>query len=83
VENVFGWQGTRFGESLANLASNTIIMWDPYKKGYKAYLQLEKSLSENSVSAYLHDVAMLTEFLQASGKLVHPKEVVLKDLQNF
>jgi integrase/recombinase XerD len=58
-------------------------MWEPYKKGYKAYLQLEKSLSENSVLAYLHDVAMLTEWLQVSGKLKNPKEVELKDLQDF
>ena len=32
------------------------IMWEVYKKGFKAWLQLEKSLSENSVQAYLHDV---------------------------
>ena len=30
-------------------------MWEPYKKGFKAYLQLEKSLSDNSVQAYLRD----------------------------
>jgi integrase/recombinase XerD len=59
------------------------LKWEPYKKGYKAYLQLEKSLSENSVLAYLHDVAMLTEWLQASGKMKNPKEVELKDLQDF
>ena len=35
-------------------------MWDAYKKGYKAWLQLEKSLADNSVEAYLHDIDMLT-----------------------
>lgn len=58
-------------------------MWEPYKKGYKAYLQLEKSLSENSVAAYLHDVEKLTEYLQASNNLKAPADVVLKDLQQF
>ena len=38
-------------------------MWEVYKKGYKAWLQLEKSLSENSIQAYLHDVKHLTDFL--------------------
>jgi len=31
-------------------------MWEAYKKGYKHWLQLEKSLSENSVEAYLRDI---------------------------
>jgi integrase/recombinase XerD len=58
-------------------------MWDPYKKGFKAYLQLERSLSENSVEAYLHDVEMLTQFLQTSKDLKTPQDVELKDLQQF
>lgn len=58
-------------------------MWEPYKKGYKAYLQLEKSLAENSVEAYLHDVNMLTEWLEASGRMKTPRDVALKDLQDF
>ena len=58
-------------------------MWDPYKKGFKAYLQLERSLSENSVEAYLHDVEMLTQYLQSNDDMKTPQEVELKDLQQF
>lgn len=58
-------------------------MWEPYKKGFKAYLQLEKSLSDNSVEAYLHDVEKLTEFLQSQNKMLTPEQVQLKDLQEF
>ncbi len=58
-------------------------MWDAYKKGYKAWLRLEKSLSDNSVEAYLRDVEKLTEYLQADNKLVAPSELALKDLQLF
>ncbi len=58
-------------------------MWDPYKKGFKAYLQLEKSLSDNSVEAYLRDVGKLTEYLQGQGNLLTPEQVQLKDLQGF
>jgi len=58
-------------------------MWEPYKKGFKAYLQLEKSLSDNSVEAYLRDMEKLTEFFQQSNNLKTPAEVVLKDLEKF
>ena len=58
-------------------------MWEAYKKGYKAYLQLEKSLSNNSVEAYLHDVEKLTAYFLATDNVKAPQDVVLKDLQQF
>lgn len=58
-------------------------MWEPYKKGFKAYLQLEKSLSDNSVQAYLRDIELLTNYLQEAHSLKNPAELVLKDLQHF
>lgn len=58
-------------------------MWEPYKKGFQNYLLLEKSLSDNSVEAYLHDIEKFTQFLVASKKLVSPQQIVLKDLQQF
>jgi integrase/recombinase XerD len=58
-------------------------MWEPHKKGFKAYLQLEKSLSDNSVEAYLHDVDKLTAFLQLRQRLIKPEQVQLIDLQQF
>jgi integrase/recombinase XerD len=39
------------------------MSWPTYIKGFKSYLQLEKSLSQNSIEAYLHDVALLVNFL--------------------
>jgi integrase/recombinase XerD len=58
-------------------------MWEPYKKGFKAWLQLEKSLAQNSVEAYLRDIDKLTDYLQATKKLVTPQELELKDLEKF
>jgi integrase/recombinase XerD len=58
-------------------------MWDAHKKGYKAWLRLEKSLSENSVEAYLRDVQHLTDYLQATADLKNPDAIVLKDLEKF
>jgi len=58
-------------------------MWEPYKKGYKAWLQLEKSLAENSVEAYLRDIEKLTDYLQDVKNLKKPGELELKDLEKF
>lgn len=58
-------------------------MWEPYKKGFKAYLQLEKSLSENSVDAYIHDIEKFTQFLSVTQSEKSPKEIELSDLEIF
>lgn len=58
-------------------------MWDPYKKGFKAFLQLERSLSDNSVEAYLRDIEKLTQFLQEKNNVTSPANVTLSDLQQF
>jgi len=58
-------------------------LWDSHKKGYKAWLQLEKSLSDHSVSAYLSDLEKLTQFFQSAEIKISPKEVTLKQLQKF
>lgn len=58
-------------------------MWEPYKKGFKAYLQLEKSLSDNSVQAYLRDIELLTQHLQEKKSMKTPSDITLKDLQQF
>ena len=58
-------------------------MWESYKKSYKAYLQLEKSLSDNSVEAYMRDLEKLTQYLQSENNMKVPAEMNLKDLQQF
>ena len=58
-------------------------MWKTYLKGFKAWLQLEKSLSDHSVYAYLHDVELLTRYFSFSGNSKAPADVELGDLQQF
>ena len=57
--------------------------WAIYKKGFKAFLQLEKSLSAHSVEAYLRDMDKLTNYFESIGKEVGPSDITLKDLQGF
>jgi len=58
-------------------------MWEPYKKGFKSWLQLEKSLSNNSIEAYLRDIDKLTSYLIIKEQTVSPAEINLNDLQKF
>jgi integrase/recombinase XerD len=58
-------------------------MWESYKRGFKAYLQLEKSLSDNSVQAYLRDIELLTQYLLSIHAPKNPADISLKDLQLF
>ncbi len=58
-------------------------MWTIYKKGFKAWLRLEKSLAGNSVEAYLRDLDKLTQFLSLRGTELSPDGVQMEDLQQF
>ena len=57
--------------------------WVNYKKGFKAFLQLEKSLSAHSVEAYLRDIDKLTNYLESNKESLSPAEVTLQHLQSF
>jgi integrase/recombinase XerD len=58
-------------------------MWIAEKKGFKAWLQLEKSLSDHSVEAYLRDIDKFTLFLEYKNLNPGPGDITLKDLQEF
>jgi len=57
--------------------------WAPYKKGFKAFLQLEKSLSAHSVEAYLRDIDKLTNYLENNEGPLNPSDINLQHLQSF
>jgi integrase/recombinase XerD len=59
------------------------MSWASYKKGFKAFLQLEKSLSSHSVEAYLRDIDKLTNYLQSNEGDISPSNVTLQQLQSF
>lgn len=58
-------------------------MWVSYKKGFKAWLRLEKSLADHSVAAYLHDLELLLQYLEISGTALPPDQISPEQLQAF
>jgi integrase/recombinase XerD len=59
------------------------MSWIIYLKGFKSFLQLEKSLSANSVEAYLHDVEKLYQYVSARKDNVELAQLELSHLQDF
>ncbi|MEM9858322.1 MAG: site-specific tyrosine recombinase XerD [Bacteroidota bacterium] len=57
--------------------------WDQYIRQFKNYLRLERSLSDNSVEAYLHDVVKLKQFVEMSNLPISPLQIESVHLQNF
>lgn len=56
-------------------------MWEIYLKGFKAYLQLERSLSANSIEAYVRDVEKLLQYLHTTPAVLPPTQIELSHLQ--
>jgi len=54
-----------------------------YQKGFKSYLQLERGLSENTISAYLHDTDLLFSFLEKKKPELTLKQITLEHLGEF
>lgn len=59
------------------------MSWQSYIKGFRSYLQLERSLSGNSVEAYEHDVEKLFQYLQSVNFSGGPDKIKLENLQGF
>jgi integrase/recombinase XerD len=59
------------------------MIWESYRKGFKAYLQLEKSLSDHSVEAYLQDFDKLVQFLESAGLHGSASDIELSHLRQF
>lgn len=59
------------------------MIWSDYLDSYKNYLQLEKSLSGNTVEAYLKDIKKFTDYLEGNGFSKHPKDVTQEKIREF
>ena len=57
--------------------------WLESKKGYETFLRIEKSLSPNSVSAYVNDINKLILFVEEHFPNLTPETVKLAQLRKF
>jgi integrase/recombinase XerD len=58
-------------------------MWEMHIKHFGHYLKIERSLSENSISAYVHDVELLRQFVELKKVKATPLTLSSKQLQLF
>jgi integrase/recombinase XerD len=58
-------------------------MWEPYKNGFRAHLQLERSLSDATVQAYEADLEKFTQYLEIKEPTSTPSSIKLDHLQGF
>lgn len=62
---------------------NTLQLWKTNINDFKYYLQVEKSLSLNSLVSYGSDIEKLTAFIEQYYPAKKPSDVTLYDLQEF
>lgn len=59
------------------------MAWQSYINGFRIYLQIERSLSENSVSAYMRDISKLVGFVENQYPGLIPAEITQEHLHKF
>jgi len=57
--------------------------WQSAIKGFRAYLKLERSLSDNSIEAYSRDIEKLYQFADIQAIKLRPETVTLASLREF
>lgn len=67
----------------AKLVANSKLNSNSYIAGFTSFMKLEKSLSANSIEAYVHDVNLLLQFLQLQATNVQLAHVNTELLQEF
>jgi len=59
------------------------MLWRSYIRGFKAYLQLERSLSAHSVNAYLNDIEKLSQYFESINASPQLTEVKTDQIKSF
>jgi integrase/recombinase XerD len=66
-----------------NSKSIMSLTWKQSYRNFETFLRLEKSLSDNSVEAYLNDISKLEKYFDEAGRDVNPALVSYADLKEF
>jgi integrase/recombinase XerD len=59
------------------------LTWKQSFRNFETYLRLEKSLSDNSIEAYLNDISKLEKYFIETGSDISPLNVTYPDLKAF
>jgi len=59
------------------------MIWQNYINGFKVFLKLEKSLSANSISAYVRDIEKFRQYLEINNIEKSPEQISSAVLKNF
>jgi len=59
------------------------MIWEKEIKGFAYYLRIERSLSENSILAYIQDIEKLSRYLHTAFPDLAPENVQLTHLRTF
>ncbi|MDB4727993.1 site-specific tyrosine recombinase XerD [Saprospiraceae bacterium] len=59
------------------------MSWKPLIKGFQTYLMLERSLSQNTIDAYLRDVDKIDQFFEIQEWNLSPQMVERQHLEKF
>ena len=59
------------------------MSWKSHIQGFRSFLQLERSLSINSIEAYERDIEKLTQFLELNNIQKPPSKLATKDIRGF
>jgi integrase/recombinase XerD len=57
--------------------------WNEVIPEFRNYLRLEKSMSENSVEAYMHDIEKFVQFLEIQNLKLTPDIIILDQIRDF
>jgi len=57
--------------------------WNTSIKAFNTFLKVDKSLSSNTIEAYLHDIHLLMDFLKEQPLSINPTEVTLNQVRDF
>ncbi len=58
-------------------------MWESYIQQFTYYLKLERSLSDNSIQAYAHDIKLFHQFLHINELEISPSNITDTHIRDF
>ena len=81
--DIFSFVTFNYFYQIISLSDKMSLTWKQSFRNFETYLRLEKSLSDNSVEAYLNDVYKLEKYFTEAAIDISPSKVKYSDLKSF